>query len=1419
MTESHKYHAFISYRHADNKEQGRQWATWLHQAIETYEVPEDLVGNKNGLGEIIPSRIYPIFRDEEELPAHADLGKSIVTALDSTRLLIVLCSPNAVASTYVADEIDYFKSKGGSDRIIAAMLYGEPNTSWDEAKQASGFKAEDECFPVPLQFEYDENGERTDKHAEPIAADFRINNDGQPEQGWTTLEAYRLHLKETTQLNSEQVQEKIDKYEQQKHLMLLKIIAGILGVPLGELTQRDKEYQLEQERLRAKKLRRWLGAVAALAIVAMGAGVFAFFQQQEAVKAREVAVAAEAQAVVEKDKAVKAKNIAKSERDKALITQSNFLIDQARQENKKGNYDRALLLGLNAMPGVYGGERPMPTVTHELRRALSKNIKQVEFVNRDKDRKNIYMVSPDGKTLARTSYSENPEGVFQLISVSSGRSMHVLPMSSGSINNEVLFSPDSTLLLRETFGRIEVWSIMTGQLLYTLDHGNGASLHGVSPDGKFIATSHLTDGSVVIWSANNGEKLQTFDHKEDVRYVAFSPDSSHLVAELRNNKAVVWRVNNGKKLHEINHGSWDHPVFSPDSNMLAIQINENEVQVWSVETGKKLIVAMHPRRINRFTFSPMQTSSVESIKTPFSQSLVTMSFDKTTVFWSTNTGRKLQTLQHESFPLDITFKDDDYRVDVVVTLNNDTAVRWSVETGTKFHTFTHKDEINQVMFSQDGNDIITASKDRTAIRWDNFSGEKKLQMTHRQGVDQVISGADSKTLVTVSNNDAVVLWSKDESSTIEPEKLRYNTFGIFSPSGNLLAASTRYGGIELTSIENGVTQHRLSKEGEVSYLAFDATGRKLAAAVKNKVTVWSIDKEIELYNLLHEETVRTVTFSPDNKTIITISGNKDITLWSAETGEKLKVLHHDGYISEVNFSPNSDKLVSASRDNTAVIWSMPDGERLKTFKLGDYVANAVFTADGTRVLTNTDSRMVSSWLVETGKEETLSLFHRPIAYSSISPNGKMLATIEGDYGGRDFQGRTESKEVKLWSIDDIVERHRLTHEDIVNFAKFSPDGSKLFTSSVDNVAIVWSVENGKKLRTFPVDSTVTHVDFNMAETAITITTNHHVIYRELYLDNWRQRAVKLLPLNRRCLSPDERRKYGLKKLDNNEWQARGCAHFSDEVINTKRLIYAIGTGDIEASKQAIKAGANVHFIHENNSLFALAVINAEKEIISLLLRAGAKPTLSVEEDAILLMKFIDESDEEIVSLLLDAGISPNGGANDDYSPLQAAILADDLDIVSLLVKSGANLNRKNQFGEPIIHQAFSSARHNKNNKIFSLLLEAGADANAKNDNGMMVIEEVLYEGNVDLLKRLIKAGADVNTANKYGLTPLMIAVMTTDAEKVKMLVDAGAEKSYKTSNGKTALDAAYNIRETPEITEYFTKETPREIEEIIKMLK
>jgi hypothetical protein len=44
VTPLRRYAVFISYRHADNKDLGRKWANWLHEGLEHYEIPADLIG-------------------------------------------------------------------------------------------------------------------------------------------------------------------------------------------------------------------------------------------------------------------------------------------------------------------------------------------------------------------------------------------------------------------------------------------------------------------------------------------------------------------------------------------------------------------------------------------------------------------------------------------------------------------------------------------------------------------------------------------------------------------------------------------------------------------------------------------------------------------------------------------------------------------------------------------------------------------------------------------------------------------------------------------------------------------------------------------------------------------------------------------------------------------------------------------------------------------------------------------------------------------------------------------------------------------------------------------------------------------------------------------------------------------------------
>lgn len=172
-----KYSAFISYNHRD-----RRWATWLHRKLETYRVPRRLIGTEGALG-TVSAKLLPVFRDRDELAASSDLAESVRVALADAATLIVICSPNSVASHWVNEEIRTFTALGRRHRIFCLIVDGVPH-SQDPAT---------ECLP-PALFE--------ELNSEPLAADLRQAQDG-------------------------------------KGGAVLKLLAGIIGVPYDLLRQRE----------------------------------------------------------------------------------------------------------------------------------------------------------------------------------------------------------------------------------------------------------------------------------------------------------------------------------------------------------------------------------------------------------------------------------------------------------------------------------------------------------------------------------------------------------------------------------------------------------------------------------------------------------------------------------------------------------------------------------------------------------------------------------------------------------------------------------------------------------------------------------------------------------------------------------------------------------------------------------------------------------------------------------------------------------------------------------------------------------------------------------------------------------------------------------------------------------------------------
>ena len=160
---------------------------------------------------MVPTRIYPLFRDRDEFAGASSLSDAATLALRCSRSLIVVCSPSAARSEWVNREVRTFKLLGRSERLFCCIVDGEP---------AGGAAT---CFPDAVTEGPEPVGASGGERVVPLACDVRKGKDG------------KRHAR-------------------------LKLLAAIAGVPYDELYARE----------RRRRRFRWGLGVAATALLCAG---------------------------------------------------------------------------------------------------------------------------------------------------------------------------------------------------------------------------------------------------------------------------------------------------------------------------------------------------------------------------------------------------------------------------------------------------------------------------------------------------------------------------------------------------------------------------------------------------------------------------------------------------------------------------------------------------------------------------------------------------------------------------------------------------------------------------------------------------------------------------------------------------------------------------------------------------------------------------------------------------------------------------------------------------------------------------------------------------------------------------------------------------------------------------------------------
>lgn len=1019
-----EYWCFISYRHADNKQPGRQWASWLHHSLETYEVPADLIGTTNDRGEMIPDRIYPVFRDEEELPADAQLSRPIERAIQQSKFMIVLCSPHAVVSRFVYDEIVRFKTHrpANKDNILAVIIAGDPaGEEVVDIKEVSEIPYScRQCFPRPIRFVVAADGVVTETPAEPISPDFRLPDNT---EGFTSPAAYREFL------GSSATEAAIVAFEKRLEQMKLKIIAGILGIPLGILTARDKAYQLARERARMRTLRQWLATVALFAVLAIIGGLVALKQRSVAVENES---AANRNAEIAKQNATEARKNAQratigeakaTTNEKRALEQlkeaSRSDLATAQEHLENGEWQKAVAYLSRAMR--YDPENQEAQDALWIAATLSKNkllcfpaitIKQEYII---------------------VSMAFNPTG-DRILAIGENNTVYVWDVKTGLPDgapirlpekvNSAQFSPDGRRIVTASADTAQIWEVNTGKAIGQKMVHETIEAAIFSPDGKQILTT--ADNSIPkLWDgetgAPNGEVMAV---PEAVRSANYSRDGRQIVTASYNEDVRIWSVSTRKMVGSpMRIKNLESAQFSPDGKNIVVTLTNTDKQIWDAKTRRLVSGPINAAKVNGVDFSADGTR------------LLTTSDDGAVQIWDAGNGQPVGESVHLGSGIMIShFSPDGTRIFTACGYDsvfvNQTGFE-GFEYEIKHHDIVPDGDLRRFVYvpsypclSPDGAMVATTGFDKTIRIWNSTSSQ--AAGTAWAGIVSAKYSRDGSRIVTVNTDGCVRVCDASNGDPIGSPILHPGgaTIANFSPDGTRIITGGADNIVRIWSAYSGQpAMPGFELEGELEHVVFSPDGKLVATATSNTAQVWDTAGAKPTGGL--SMTVNgfvNVGFSQDGTSLFTADAFGVIAWDPKDRIPPRGKVKFGEEVFQANLGGARTHVITVSDDNYVRVWDLRSGRSVgsKVQHLG-FTNSAELSLDGTRIVTTGDETWVRIWDLPTGRPIGPVLeVNEGVLNAEFSPDGTQIASI--------------SANGDLVRILDVRSRQRLQAKDAKLFA-------------------------------------------------------------------------------------------------------------------------------------------------------------------------------------------------------------------------------------------------------------------------------------------------------------------------------------------------------------------------------------------------
>ncbi|EXL92615.1 hypothetical protein FOIG_14355 [Fusarium odoratissimum NRRL 54006] len=340
---------------------------------------------------------------------------------------------------------------------------------------------------------------------------------------------------------------------------------------------------------------------------------------------------------------------------------------------------------------------------------------------------------------------------------------------------------------------------------------------------------------------------------------------------------------------------------------------------------------------------------------------------------------------------------------------------------------------------------------------------------HKELVNAVAFSPDSKLLISTSNDRSIRAWHWDTGECIHEFKDQQNPIcsSAMSPDGRTVATASNSGVICIWSLTTGSCLATLGAEfsDTISSIAFSPNSKSIYTLSSDMgVRCWDVGTKRCTYELPPRPgAVGTAVFSPDLKSIAFWSRDNKVELRDVNTGKS--IIELTGYqrrVKEVTFSPNSKYIAVLSDHSTFRIWDRDAPQKCLHQFSGHKkrIKMLTFSPNSKAIASGSEDNSVRVWDIVKGISLAESFgFGDGIERLLFSPDSKFLTSASMDCTMVTWN----------WATDESVGILQ-GHSGLVTSMLFSPDSSVLASFSVDQTIRIWDWKKG-------VDESNLHHDF------------------------------------------------------------------------------------------------------------------------------------------------------------------------------------------------------------------------------------------------------------------------------------------------------------------------------------------------------